>query len=362
MRALACLGVLACLLVATLAAADESPCRYPDTKSDAHVRTRPAYDRQGGETAETAVEIPSLPYTDTGATCDNADDYDEACPYNTSVAPDVVYSYSPPFDVAVEVDLCGSAYDTKVYVYDEALSLIACNDDFYYDDDCGSYVSCIESVDLGARMTYYIVVDGYGGDCGAYVLNVREADPPCLLMCPPGSALEGEAPLVPEYIDQHNGGCCGGYDAAFQSLWGHDNFTRTFCARTGWYTFQGSDYRETDWFIATFGPTGVIEIRGDAEYATYLFELGPQDCAAVGVLQMVMIGPCAEGTLTVTGEPGSTVWLWAGPTVFASPAGLEVQEYGYVLWLSGLASDGFTGVGDDTVMPATWSTVKSLYD
>ncbi len=28
---------------------------------------------------------------------------------------------------------------------------------------------------------------------------------------------------------------------------------------------------------------GIIEITADAEYATYIFELGPQDCANVGV-------------------------------------------------------------------------------
>ncbi len=363
MRVFACLGLLACALAATDVTADVTPCRDPDAKSDAHVRTRLAYDRQGGETIATAVVIPSLPFTDTGATCDNVNDYDEVCPYDDSIAPDVVYSYTPSSSGSVDVDLCGSAYDTKVYVYDEYHGLIACNDDFYFDEECGIYVSRIEAVNLAAGRTYHIVIDGYGDDCGAYALRVESAGPPCVLMCPPGSALEGEPPLVRNYEDRYNDGCCGGDGELFQSLWGRDNGTRIFCGRTGWFTYAGSQYRDTDWFIATFGPTGVIEVRGDAEFATYLFELGPHDCASVGVLQQDTIGPCAEGALTVTGEPGSTVWLWTGPTVFQSPAGLDVHEYGYVLHLSGLASEGLTGVTDEgTVVPTTWSTVKSLYD
>jgi hypothetical protein len=362
MRFLACLVLPLCVFAATAATADVTPCKDPETKSDAHVRTRLAYDRQGGETVATAVAIPSLPFTDTGATCDNVNDYDAACPYTTSTAPDVVYSFSLPFDADIVVDLCGSAYDTKVYVLDEALAVVACNDDYYSDDECGAYVSRINSMHVTGRLTYYIVVDGYGDDCGAYVLNVRDQEPPCVLICPPGAALEGEPPLVPGYQDHHNGGCCGGDDDAFQFLWGHDNGLRNFCGRTGWYPSSGSGLRETDWFIATFGPTGVIEVRGDAEYETYLFELGPQDCAAVGVLQLLTIGPCSEDVLTVTGEPGSTVWLWTGPTTFVAPDGNELLEYDYVLRMSGLASSGLTGVDDGgNVEPTTWSNVKGLY-
>jgi hypothetical protein len=363
MRSFACLALFACLLAPAHATADVTPCRDPDAKTDAHVRTRLAFDRQGGETVATAVSIPSLPFTDTGATCDNANDYDQVCPYDGSTAPDVVYSLNLAFATEVVVDLCGSAYDTKVYVLDEALTVVACNDDYYNSSgECGLYVSRIDHLQLVPRLTYYIVVDGYGDDCGAYVLNVREQGPPCVMICPPGSALEGEPPLVPNYEDHHNGGCCGGDDDAFQYLWGYDNGVRNFCGRSGWYSFQGSAFRETDWFIATIGPGGVIEIRGDAEYETYLFELGPQDCSSVGVMQLVSIGPCAEGVLTVTGQPGATVWLWTGPTTFEPPDGSELLEYGYVLWMTGLASSGLTGVFDGgDVEPTTWSDVKSLY-
>ena len=41
---------------------------------------------EGGETIADAVEVP-FPFTDTGATCDNIDDYDEVCPYADSNSP-----------------------------------------------------------------------------------------------------------------------------------------------------------------------------------------------------------------------------------------------------------------------------------
>jgi hypothetical protein len=79
MRQFLVASVCVCLLAALAARADgPSPCNDHLVKTDAHVLTRPAADRQGGETVLDATVIPSLPYADTGATCDNLDDYDEA--------------------------------------------------------------------------------------------------------------------------------------------------------------------------------------------------------------------------------------------------------------------------------------------
>ena len=55
-----------------------------------------------------------------------------------------------------------------------------------------------------------------------------------------------------------------------------------------------------------------------------MFELGPQDCNSVGVIQNVPIGPCEETTMVVTGTPGSEVWFWVGPQTFSTPDGSEV--------------------------------------
>lgn len=126
----------------------------------------------GGETIETATLIPALPFTDADNTCGHQDDSDEACPYPGSVSPDLVYAYTPPLDMIVDIDLCESLYDTKVYVYAGGTSsLVAC------DDDCwccmgGDVLSRIWPLALSAGVTYYIVVDGWGSACGDYVLHV----------------------------------------------------------------------------------------------------------------------------------------------------------------------------------------------
>jgi hypothetical protein len=163
-------------------------------------------DRQGGDTIADAVVIPSLPFSDVGTTGGYTDDYDEVCPFADSVAPDVVYSYSPVVTETVRIDLCGSSYDTKLYVYDANLNLVACNDDAYVGDPCGIYVSAIEYLTLPGGETYFVVIDGYGNAFGSYLLDVRVVVP-CVLESPAGAFAEGEPPLMDDYVDDWNGGC-----------------------------------------------------------------------------------------------------------------------------------------------------------
>ncbi len=162
--------------------------------------------RQGGENVGSAVLIPNLPFADDGATCDNLDEYDAVCPYTGSTSPDVVYKYVPTSEVNVTIDLCASDYDTKVFVYrwPELYEPVACNDDA----GCGysGWQSRLENLTLDAGEQYYIVIDGYGGDCGHYVLQVSEHQP-CVVECPPGAMHEGEPPCVDGYYDVYNGGC-----------------------------------------------------------------------------------------------------------------------------------------------------------
>jgi hypothetical protein len=167
----AILITVALMLVATAAVADAKwPVDYvPGTPAD-------VVERVGGEDMANAVAITldaAGMYSDTGNTCNFMDDYDEVCPYTGSLSPDVVYSWYACADGSLDITLCaGSLYDTKLYVYDGAGALVACNDDF-----CPSYVSELmaangEAVPVVMGETYYIVVDGYGGDCGDYTIDI----------------------------------------------------------------------------------------------------------------------------------------------------------------------------------------------
>jgi hypothetical protein len=327
-----------------------------DTGNQAPIKSTPVVpdnpvnpDRQGGDTIATATVIPSLPYGDTGTTIGYVNDYDAVCPYSGSTSADVVYAYTPGGVESVDIDLCGSLYDTKLYVLDGSLNIVACNDDYYSDAVCGVFVSALFGVVMNAGTTYYIVIDGYGGSFGDYLLAVSGVPyEPCVIDCV--GTPEGEPPLVDGYVDNYNGGCnTAGFP--FQNLTGDGAGNLTLCGVSGWYIGgSGSSYRDTDWFIATFGPGGVIDMTMDAEAETYFFELGPQDCGSVGVIQLPIGGPCLEAYMTVVGAPGSVSWIWAGPTTFDGSG-----EYDYVIWFTGLD----TGVATENT---SWSSMKALFE
>jgi len=135
--------------------------------------------RQGGDTIGDATAIDALPFDAAGTTAGYIDDYDEECPYTGSTSPDVVYSYAPTADMSIDISICESAYDTKLYVYEnDAGNNIACNDDACNSSDGSPYRSTLDQVSLTAGNIYYIVVDGYGGNSGDYNISVTEAETP----------------------------------------------------------------------------------------------------------------------------------------------------------------------------------------
>jgi len=129
-----------------------------------------------GDTVEDPFILSEIPAYETGNTCEFNLDYDEICPRGAN-ARDVVYEYYCPYQQHVHIDLCESLYDTKVYVYDFEAGYgvgnpLACNDD----SDCGPYLYRSELfLDFEAGHTYHIVVDGYGNQCGEYILQIDEA-------------------------------------------------------------------------------------------------------------------------------------------------------------------------------------------
>lgn len=319
-------------------------------KGTSHVLMNQSSDREGGEDMGTAVVIDALPFMDTGATCDNLDDWDEACPYTNSTSPDVWYAFTPGMDMSVSIDLLGSTYDTKTYVLDGDYNVIACNDDFYSD-----YVSFIEDAPLTGGVTYYIVVDGYFGDCGDYVLNVIEfiPPPPCIVEC--AGVAEGEPENGPDYVDFFNGGCNTDPAAPFDyltELVADEYGMLTFCGVGGW-TGTGKD---TDWFVGTIGSTGTVVVDMEFEVAGWFFELsGLENCDTVNIEQEVDPLPCEVISMTITGTPGSPVYLWAGAQDYAPPVGFDGYNFNYRLDITGLQE------GPVATDSATWDAVKTLY-
>ena len=300
--------------------------------------------RQGGDTILDATTVVLPVVSETGTTAGYNHDYDEVCPYTGSMSPDVVYTFIAPGDMHINIDLFGSTYDTKVYVYDENLALVACNDDFYPD-----YVSKIEAMPIIDGVQYYVVIDGWGGEFGDYVLSIEEfiPPPPCIIECPPYGVPENEPPLEFNYADAWNGGCNSPeFGNPFQLI-----TSNVFCGVSGFYTTDSGNSRDTDWFLIEIPVGGVLEITGDAEVETYMIEFGPPECGTLWPINQEIIGPCAEGNVAIVGAPGFTVWFWVGPTEFNAPDGSDLFEYDYVLWLNiGTATED-----------QTWTGVKSLF-
>lgn len=321
--------------------------------------TAPEECRQGGDTFAEAFVIESLPFTDTGTTVGYVNDYDEPCPYQGSTSPDVVYRFTPDQDMVIDVDLCGSVYDTKTYIYDETFFRIACNDDFYFNEVCGMYVSKIEYAQLLYGHSYYFVVDGYGGDAGEYLLNITDPGN-CVIECPTDAVDEGEPALHDGYVDMHNGGCNSwDYGSPFQEInWTNDedgdppyDGEAWLCGTSGWYLVSNNSFRDTDWFRVYALHDGVMDFTVLTEYPCFMFKLAPTDCEGVAV-ELQAISDCwVPQTLSFPVTAGEEIWLWVGPTEFDGP----VTEFLYFMTVT---NNQFDVVPDEDM---SWGGVKALY-
>lgn len=301
-------------------------------------------DRVGGDTIALAAPIGALPFMDSGYTCDYNDDYDEWCPYSGSTAPDVVYSFAPGANTVVDVSLCQSMYDTKVYVYEnDEFTLVACN------DDACNFQSQIMGIGMTAGNTYYIVVDGYGGSCGYYILDVSEFVP-CVVECPPYCMLEGEPTCYPNYDDQYNGGCNTLPFPVFQPVMPCDPLL--ICGETGVFPYDTTTYRDTDWYELTITELTTICVGG--EYAcngqTLIID-GRYGCDGSLIPAYYQSTPCEEFAGLCWDCDAGTWWVWSGPTDWGD------YPCGTVYWIN------ITGYGGG-VSPAessTWGTIKNLF-
>jgi hypothetical protein len=353
MKTVTCVVVAVAVLATTALAQTPTavmPAKHSETAGE------PTYEgRIEGDTIEECWTIPALPFFDTRNTCGFADDYDEACPYDSNWAPDVVYCYSPPYDMCVSISLCDSYYDTKVYVYEDEWTPgfpLACNDDnFDCVDPPVSYTSWLESVELSAGHTYYIVVDGYGGDCGDYVLAMDEIEctPPCDVIC--SGIPEGEPTCYDDYVDNYNGGCnSSGWSWSYIPV-----SPGPVCGESGVYDFGGSTYRDTDWYLISpyVYPCGdvPISITVEAEFGVLFgFVEGVPDCTAPAFYSYTTAAECTPITLTEY-LPCVPIAIFVAPSSW-DPAYTCGLEYSLTV----------EGYGDPTLVESmSWGRVKSLY-
>ncbi|MBK6965955.1 MAG: choice-of-anchor D domain-containing protein [Bacteroidales bacterium] len=307
----------------------EKKVKKVNVKSLPETTINPLAPLQGGENIATAFVLTgALPITSSGTTSGYANDYNEDCPYTGSTAPDVVYAYTPAADIMVDIDLCGSSYDTKVFVYENAATPgtpFACSDDFYTasGDPCGQWVSKIEEASLTGGNTYYIVIDGYSGtDFGNYNLEIREftPPPPCVwgvdIIPPVGAIAESEACGA-----DANGGC---NMAAGTETWETIPSTGGSFSGTMWST---TGTRDTDWYelVLTSASSVVLSANSDIAiiygYITGTFTPGAPDCALVtSISPNNTAGPCSQTFLDMGVLSAGTYWFFVSvPSYIDNP-------------------------------------------
>ena len=335
---------LASLSVAVCAEGSGVPSMSPPTKPHPGPMP-PAGHLQGGDTIETAVLIEDLPYYTTGTTAGYINDYDEACPYGGSLSPDVVYEWIADFTGPVDILLCESDYDTKVYVYENEYTPgmpHACNDD---NGNCPGppYRSWIEFMEVTEGNIYYVVVDGYGNDFGDYQFAMYETPfaVECEPECPPGAFDEGEPDCYDGYVDETNSGCQtpGG--------WSQIELNTFVCGTSG--NYNDNTYRDMDWYEFTVDEDTSVDITLCADFPVRFWLLDGTD-------------GCADPPMVLTDaivanyELVSYADLWPGIWWFAVSVDGWLDVPCGSAYVAGIFEYGYT-----PVLETSWGAVKALY-
>jgi hypothetical protein len=263
-----------------------------------------------GDSFNTAILIPSLPFVGTGNTCAFSNDYDASCAGGP--AADLVFYYVPAVNQTVSFSLCGSSYDTQLSVFENGpMNEIACNDDY-----CGlqSFIDCIE---LLAGRTYYIVVDGFGGgSCGDYELEIAVCGG-CETDCPPDAQIEGESVCYDDYLDDYNGGC-NSVPPVFTPIVCQGKIA-TVCGTAGTYIYNDLDYRDTDWYSICVEESTLIGacVNGDFVSRVAIIQPGSGDGCDLDILCIVDSDvPCQTACCEYYVGPGE-YWIFVATAAFS---------------------------------------------
>ena len=124
-------------------------------------------------------QIPSLPYTHQGSNIGAGDDW----LVQGSSGADVAYYLYLPTATNITVSVCSqnTDYDTKLEIFTADFDCFETTTGYYNDDftcndaPVGSLASTLDPVSLSAG-SYYIVVDGFGGQEGNYEITVSESN------------------------------------------------------------------------------------------------------------------------------------------------------------------------------------------
>ncbi|MFH1279810.1 MAG: FlgD immunoglobulin-like domain containing protein [Candidatus Eisenbacteria bacterium] len=153
------------------------------------------------------------------------------------------------------------------------------------------------------------------------------------LVCNPDWLTEGEPICYDNYEDTYNGGC-NSAPYVFQPFpvqpVGTCNTVFTACGQSGTYLYQGSNYRDTDWFeIFTPTPANIqFSCVGDFPLQIAILDgnptPGPDPCSDGDLVIDVIYVPSGDVATLSASTGAGTYWLWVGPSQFDGvPCGSE---------------------------------------
>ena len=131
--------------------------------------TNPPPPPPGDSCADPFMFPTPLPNSVTGTTVDNNHTFGDDYSYPTNGAPDEWYQFTPEVSGHYHISLCGSAYDTFLWLLDDCSTVLA-----YNDDDCDRALQSSLVYDLVADETYYVCVDGYSSSAGEFILDIEQ--------------------------------------------------------------------------------------------------------------------------------------------------------------------------------------------
>jgi hypothetical protein len=207
------------------------------------------------------------------STCGEANQSTPACAYSS--APDRTYVWTAPFAGTFTFTTSGSGYDTILDIYDSASgAALGCND-----DSAGTLQSSI-ALTLNAGQQLRIVVDGYGGACGNFSLNISGQQ--TARQCSSVPCMPNLARSATVSVSSTTGYSASEPDSRWTKERAVDGQRDSVDGAYGWSSmYSGSEYT-TEWIQFDFGgPRSVNEVqlhaRNDATYGTELGDGFPKD-------------------------------------------------------------------------------------
>lgn len=256
--------------------------------------------------------VSGIPYYDSGTTVGRVNNYNPITSCNYTNAPDVIYEFTPQFTYTYNISLQGSSYDTYLYVNTGGVcpgnTQVGCNDDY---GNLQSFLSLV----LNAGQTYFIIIDGYSANTGAYVLSITDL---CSITCEASDVTECWEPTDSSHAYNDCNGACNNITWGGSALWQEILPYQTMCGRVFTYFGpNGNNFRDTDAYRFTLTEACSLRISVDAEFVSKIFIQSDNCPWQLFFDPPAWQYPCSTAYYYTSCLQPGTYNLWVGPLFYS---------------------------------------------